>query len=81
MNYRQAKTKAKISADASGLDYAILHNGIEYDYVIAKRFKGDVFEMVYPQKETTSTDENIDTVYNSDEQIEAKPKKRNVSKG
>ena len=81
MNYKQTKIKAQMSADASGLDYAILHNGIEYDYVIAKRFKGEVFEMVYPQKEINSTDKNIEQIYNSDEQTEAKPKKRNVSKG
>lgn len=78
MNYKQAKTKAQMSADASGLDYAILHNGIEYDYTIAKRHKGAVFEMVCPEKVTDSTDKNIEPIYI--EKTETKSIKRNVSK-
>ena len=78
MNYKQAKTKAQLAADASGLNYAILFNGVEYDYTIAKRHTGEVFKMVYPEKETTSTDENIESICISE--TETKPIKKNVSK-
>jgi hypothetical protein len=55
MNYNRAKIKAQMSATASGMDYAILKNGINYDYVLAKRLKGEAYEMIYPEKATDIT--------------------------
>ena len=51
MNYKRAKIEAQSKANNSNLDYAILFNGNEYNVTIAKKHKGDVFEIVKPDLE------------------------------
>jgi hypothetical protein len=73
MNYKQAKIKAQMAADASGMDYVIIGTNKNYDIAIAKRHKGEFIDLISPSKV-----EEIIEQETSEEVIE-KPK-RNVSK-
>lgn len=48
MNYIKAKTEAQRLANARRIDHVILYNGKEYSATIAKKHRGDYFELVRP---------------------------------
>ena len=84
MNLQKAKKLAQYSANNTNLTHVIAFDGVKYSIHLEKRFTGNVIEAVYPEKETTSTEEvkeNIEQIYNSEQQPEeVKHKKANVSK-
>ena len=48
MNYKRAKIAAQKLANDRNLDHVILYNGKEYGTTIAKKHKGEYFELVKP---------------------------------
>lgn len=48
MNYIRAKIEAQKLANARNLNHVILFNGKDYSVAIAKRHKGNYFELVEP---------------------------------
>jgi hypothetical protein len=71
MNYKQAKIKAQMAADASGMDYVIIGTNKNYDIAIAKRHKGEFIDLISPSK--------AEVIEQEETNEEVKPK-RNVSK-
>lgn len=78
MNYRQAKTKAQMAADASGMDYVTIGTNKNYDIAIAKRHKGEFIDLISPSKVEIIIETNAEDQEVTNEVIE-KPK-RNVRK-
>ena len=48
MNYTKAKIEAQRLANTRRIDHVILYNGKEYSTTIAKKHKGEYFELVKP---------------------------------
>lgn len=73
MNYKQAKTKAQLAADASGLDYVTIGSNNNFDIAIAKRHKGEFVDYILPVKAEEIAEQE------APEKVIEKPK-RNVPK-
>jgi hypothetical protein len=73
MNYKQAKIKAQMAADASGMDYVTIGTNKNYDIAIAKRHKGEYIDLISPSKAEEVIEQEAST------EVIEKPKK-NVSK-